>query len=229
MCEPGYYCVKGARLPCPAGTFGSSSGLTSPHCSGPCPAGYYCGAGLASALLAQICGAPRWYCPEGSSARSDVGVGNYTLGEPPDRRVMQDTCPAGAYCREGMLHPCPAGTYGSLPGLSSSACSGLCPAGRYCPSGTISEDSNATTTTVAIGFPCPAGRYGISGMGDASCSGPCEAGYYCPESSSSGRERECGSGIVFCGEGSGSPTNVTAGWYATGGGGELTRSGQAEC
>lgn len=144
--------------------------------------------------------------------------------------ISQNTCPAGSYCLEGMLRPCPAGTYGSLAGLSSPACSGPCPAGRYCPSGTASDtnDTANTATTTTIGFACPAGRYGFSGMGDASCTGPCEAGYYCPESSSSARERECGSGIVFCGEGSGSPVNVNTGWYATGGG-ELTRSGQAEC
>lgn len=139
----------------------------------------------------------------------------------------QDACPAGAYCREGMLRPCPAGTHGSTPGLSSPACSGPCPAGRYCPPGTIS-DGNSTASETIIGSACPAGRYGLSGMGDASCAGPCEAGYYCPESSSSPREFECGSGTVFCGEGSGEPSNVTAGWYATGGG-EFTRSGQAEC
>lgn len=152
---------------------------------------------------------------------------------PPFRRMhrfslppnaIQDTCPAGSYCREGILYPCPAGTHGSISGLSSPACSGPCPAGRYCPSGTISDSNNASE----IGFACPAGRYGLSGMGDDSCAGPCEAGYYCPESSSSPRELECGSGTVFCGEGSGVPTNVTAGWYAVGGG-ELTRSGQAEC
>lgn len=138
----------------------------------------------------------------------------------------QDTCPAGAYCREGMLRPCPAGTHGSNTGLTSPLCSGPCPAGRYCPSGTISDSNN--TAYEPIGYACPAGRYGLSGMGDASCAGPCQAGYYCPESSSSPREFECGSWTVFCGEGSRKPTNVTVGWYATGGG-ELTRSGQAEC
>ena len=147
--------------------------------------------------------------------------------------TAQDTCPAGSYCLEGMLRPCPAGTYGSLPGLSSPACSGPCPAGRYCPPGTVSDTNDTSTdtstaTATTIGFACPAGRYGVSGMGDDSCTGPCEAGYYCPEASSSARERECGSELVFCEEGSGNPVNVTTGWYATGGG-ELTRTGQAEC
>ncbi|CAN0436771.1 unnamed protein product, partial [Hapterophycus canaliculatus] len=86
-CEPGYYCEGGARLPCPIGTVGSSLGLASSSCSGPCPAGYY--SGVAEPLLGERCGGPRWYCPEGSGFRSEVGVGNYTLGEAPDRRIAQ--------------------------------------------------------------------------------------------------------------------------------------------
>lgn len=88
-CEPGYYCLDGVRLPCPAGTFGLSGGLTSPSCSGPCPAGYMCGIGVAELLLGETCGGASWYCPVGSSSRSEVGVGNFTIGEPPDRRVAQ--------------------------------------------------------------------------------------------------------------------------------------------
>lgn len=86
-CEPGHYCVAGARLPCPPGTVGSSYGLVSPSCSGPSLAGYYSGA--AEARLGERCGGPRWFCPEGSSSPSEVGAGNYTLGGPPDRRVAQ--------------------------------------------------------------------------------------------------------------------------------------------
>lgn len=90
-CEPGYFCIDGARLPCPAGSYGSSLGLSSPSCSGPCPAGYYCGEGLAKADLGRRCGGPQWYCPEGSGAPFEVGIGNYTVGEPPDRRAAQVT------------------------------------------------------------------------------------------------------------------------------------------
>lgn len=65
-------------------------------------------------------------------------------------------------------------------------------------------------------------------MGNEACTAPCEAGYYCPESSTSARERECGSAYRFCPPGSGAASNMTTGWYATGGG-ELTRTGQAKC
>lgn len=88
-CEPGNFCVEGERFLCPAGTFGSSPGLTSLFCSGPCLLGYFCGIGVDEALGGQRCGGAQWYCPEGSATPLEVGVGNYTIGEPPDRRVKQ--------------------------------------------------------------------------------------------------------------------------------------------
>lgn len=42
-CEPGHYCTGGVRVPCPPGYFGSSSGLKTPSCSGPCAAGAFHG------------------------------------------------------------------------------------------------------------------------------------------------------------------------------------------
>ena len=65
-------------------------------------------------------------------------------------------------------------------------------------------------------------------MGNAVCAGPCKAGYFCPAGSESAHQQKCGSGRLFCPEGSGAPKEVDIGWYATGGE-ELTRTGQAEC
>lgn len=65
-------------------------------------------------------------------------------------------------------------------------------------------------------------------MPDAGCAGPCRAGYFCPEGSTSAAQHECGSTVVYCPAGASGPLNVTAGWYATGGGG-LTRTGQEAC
>eukprot|EP00752_Nemacystus_decipiens_P014158 g12590.t1 len=223
-CEPGFYCTGGARVPCPVGTIGSSAGLTSPSCSGPCPAGYFCGV---SAIEGERCGGPRWYCPEGSSHRLEVGAGNYSVEGPPDRRAAQAVCPTGTYCQEGVSIPCPAGTYGDAPGLFSPVCSGACPAGRYCLSGTPVPSASASIAAVDdVGLACPPGRYGVEGMGDAMCTGPCPKGYYCPAGSVSGLAY--GSGY-YCPEGSAERKNVTVGWFATGGGGEWTRSGQVEC
>ncbi|CAN0073404.1 unnamed protein product, partial [Phaeothamnion confervicola] len=41
-CERGYFCDGGIRYPCAPGRFGSSTGLTTPDCSGFCPAGFAC-------------------------------------------------------------------------------------------------------------------------------------------------------------------------------------------
>lgn len=140
-------------------------------------------------------------------------------------RYRQAVCPIGTYCEGGLSHPCPAGTYGALPGLFSRVCSSSCPAGRYCPEGT---SSTAFETAEEVGIPCPAGRFGVEGMGDAGCTGPCRVGYFCFEGSTSATENECGSPFVFCPEGTGAPVNVTTGWFATGGR-ELTRTGQSMC
>ena len=32
ICEPGYYCVNGVKLPCPIGRYGDTFGLTSSDC-----------------------------------------------------------------------------------------------------------------------------------------------------------------------------------------------------
>ena len=56
-CEPGSYCERGIKQPCPAGRYGGAPGLLSSDCSGYCPAG-------AS-------------CPEGSVAPAPCETGTY--------------------------------------------------------------------------------------------------------------------------------------------------------
>ncbi|GMF12012.1 unnamed protein product [Phytophthora lilii] len=41
VCEMGSYCIAGVKRLCPAGTYGSSEGLSTASCTAPCPAGYY--------------------------------------------------------------------------------------------------------------------------------------------------------------------------------------------
>lgn len=48
LCEPGFWCERGFRYPCEAGSFGSGFGLTHSNCSGPCSPGYICGNGSVS-------------------------------------------------------------------------------------------------------------------------------------------------------------------------------------
>lgn len=45
-------------------------------------------------------------------------------------------CPMGSYCTgDGTKTHCPAGTIGSVEGLSTMMCNGACPEGYYCPIG----------------------------------------------------------------------------------------------
>jgi hypothetical protein len=66
-CEAGSYCLPGSAEPsmCPSGTFGNTSLLKTPACSGICPRGFYCPVGEARAPLA---------CPFGSSGVSRAGL-----------------------------------------------------------------------------------------------------------------------------------------------------------
>lgn len=74
-CLYGYYCAGGVAAPCPRGVFGSSRGLSSPACSGPCPPGYAC---PLAAALPSPCGASAVYCPGATDALA-VPVGYYSV------------------------------------------------------------------------------------------------------------------------------------------------------
>ena len=56
---------------CPAGKYGSETGLTTATCSGECSAGYYCPAGSIN-NRANECGSVDKYCPAGSGAPTPV-------------------------------------------------------------------------------------------------------------------------------------------------------------
>lgn len=86
-----------------------------------------------------MCGDASRYCPVGSPVPLFVSTGYYSIGGNESTRVSQQIAPEGHYAHSGLLYVCPAGTYGSVPGLSSSSCSGPCRVpGYYCPVGSIS-------------------------------------------------------------------------------------------
>lgn len=216
-CEPGTYCINGERFPCPAGRYGATSGLRSDDCTGPCEQGYFCPE--QSTNSRQIdCGGPHVFCPTGSMLPMEVGRGNFTIAGPSHNRAARAVCRPGSYCIDGIMRLCPNGTYGESEGLYSPECSGLCRAGYYCPWGSTDPKQR----------PCPAGRWGTAGMGSELCEGGCSAGYYCPQSSTRHDQISCGAETLYCPPGSGSPRNVSDGFYTTGGT-VTTRTGQAEC
>lgn len=140
-CEPGFYCSNFIKIPCPAGTFGSTFGLENASCTNSCMPGYFCPEQSTSPYN-NPCGNITNYCPAGSSVPRVAPVGYYTTnvdGSNTDvtTRALITQCPKGHYCIGARKVPCPFGTYGESVGLSTSLCSGSCPEGWYCPPATV--------------------------------------------------------------------------------------------
>ena len=183
LCFPGYYCLSGSTsptsYPCPPGRFQSQPGQGHNMCEGDCLPGYYCSKASISNKqipcsyifnttgnqLIPIDEFPnQWICPGGSSIPSRVLQGYYSSGGNSSTRSIQYMCEKGFYCENGIKIPCPAGTFGSEEGLSSSFCSGLCSKGHYCLAGSTNRKQ----------FPCLEGYYGnVEGLKNSFCSGPC--------------------------------------------------------
>lgn len=98
VCTTGHWCPIASTVNdvflCPGGTYGSSSQLTDPACSGQCNAGCICPAGSTKA-----CPKP---CPAGFYCVKGTGGDTKPI-----------TCPKGYYCPEGSATPmaCPAGVF----------------------------------------------------------------------------------------------------------------------
>lgn len=140
-------------IPCPAGRFGSTSGLTSPLCTGPCQAGYACAPGSTS---------PKEYiCPPGTWAAAGSGVcsicNNGTYGNTsglttPSCSGSCSFAPPGYVCNSFLSYY--SVPLGFDPIVSGSTKPSLCPIGHYCPD-------------FATILPCPPGTYiCIYGVGD---------------------------------------------------------------
>ena len=113
-CPLGHYCLGGVSYPCPAGTYGNSTGLSYPACSGLCPMGFYCPEGsslpdmypcpagrygsemgLFDSSCTDLC-SPGFYCPPGSTNSTFLECGNSTVycppGSPSPVPVPEDWC-----------------------------------------------------------------------------------------------------------------------------------------
>ncbi len=130
----------------------------------PCSPGKYCPShpGPPTTEDTQLpCGNPNVYCPPGSPAPTTVDLGFYSINESffMDQEVSAKTnqmtsqvqCEPGFYCKNGVRHPCRAGTYGSKYGLMNENCSGLCPRAFFCPETSVDP------------LPCSPGTYSIGG------------------------------------------------------------------
>jgi hypothetical protein len=111
LCGPGTYSTGGATLcsQCPPGVYGSTSGLTSSACSGPCPAGRACPVGTVyptvcppgtfSASGASTCSACPLAAPySAAGAKSSSSCSNCTgasgCGDGLQGKILSITAPA---------------------------------------------------------------------------------------------------------------------------------------
>jgi len=133
-CPKGHWCkISGEKFPCPSGTYGESTGLKTPQCSGVCPVSYFCPEG---AIRPIPCTEKSSFCPGAVAASVPVSPGFYTT----ESLSWQVQCEEGYFCENGVKKPCDAGYYGSEKGLSSGTCSGLCREGFFCPAGSTNPE-----------------------------------------------------------------------------------------
>jgi hypothetical protein len=117
-------------------------------------AGYACpsGTGVLSAIT-HGCGSPEEHCPAGSAVRTPTLPGFYALPTPDGLYFNAVMCEAGRLCTGGIARLCPAGRYGSAPGMTAAECAGNCSAGYYCPAGSVSPTQ--TNCSDGPGSFCP--------------------------------------------------------------------------
>lgn len=149
---------------CPAGTYGYTTGLTTPEECTPCPGGSFCEEGATPALSGN-CTAGR-YCPAAAVSAVDGPL-----------------CPLGHYCPEGSAQPtpCPEGTFGNQTNQTQESDCRPCTAGYYCRE----EGLTAPSAPCAAGYYCtgsattpyqhvsPTGTFTLDGASEpTNCSSP---------------------------------------------------------
>eukprot|EP01012_Entosiphon_sulcatum_P020572 TRINITY_DN2549_c0_g1_i18.p1 TRINITY_DN2549_c0_g1~~TRINITY_DN2549_c0_g1_i18.p1 ORF type:complete len:7257 (+),score=712.60 TRINITY_DN2549_c0_g1_i18:702-21773(+) len=162
-CPAGFYCPNGTRIatafPCPVGTLGNGTRLTSVRQCTPCTPGMYC-AIPGSVIPSGLCNAS-YYCSSGASTPTPTSFGG-------------GLCTPGRYCPPGSSNPvlCPAGTFSTKTGLSTAFDCTLCTPGSTCSQlGLTAPNGN-----------CSAGYYCLAGTTTPTLQ--CPYGYYCPVATS---------------------------------------------
>ena len=227
-CGAGYYCTGGLhRASCPAGTYGSTTNLTTSSCTGLVLAGRYSTGGATSN---QGNGAIQCGSYGGVGATSIIGSGRTAMGYgclPGSSTFSSDNpCPSGYFALNGTCNlTCGAGQDDNDgDGTCASTVAGYyspandwrrfnCGVGNYCLAGSVSATS------------CPNGTYGATAnLQTSACSGQCLAGYYCTSGSTTNTNNgnNCAAGY-YCPVGTATQLPCAAG-YSTNG-----NEGQASC
>ena len=205
---------------CPAGRYGSTTGLTQQDCTAVCPVGHYCVAGSASPSK---CPAGTYGATTGmstSSCSGPIAGGYYSL--------------AGETSQTPSARKCAAGRFGASrstgeSGPTSSQCDGPCSAGYYCPSGSKSAEElecggndkycpggSGSAQAVPEGWRSLGGSAG--GMTRTSVA-ECSLGTYCID----GVATNCPAGRFTGRQGQSSCAECTAGYYCPEGSASATQ------
>ena len=107
-CPVNMYCIKGVVYNCPAHTTSGWGSGKKEDC---------------------ICGAGRIHIPLGEEFCTFCGLGMYKFVDPQTENGSCETCPANAYCINGIAYPCPPNTQSSAGSQSITDC--LCTSGYY--------------------------------------------------------------------------------------------------
>ncbi len=223
VCAAGFFSLAGAPscTSCGSGRFGATPGMNSASCSGLCDAGYYCPLGSTNATAlacppgrysvpgaasCTACPGGTWFHPSAQGLTSVSCGGDCTAGYSCPAGSTNATallCPAGQYSTGGaaVCTACAGGQFGALPGMNTSACSGMCTPGFACPA----RSTNATallcpagqysTGGAAMCTACPGGQFGaLLGMNTSACSGMCTPGFACPAGSTNAASLLCPAG-----------------------------------
>ena len=230
----GNFCAAGAAaaLPCLAGTYSNTPGLTAASECTDCPKGSACSTGSTAHALC----APGTIAPAlKAETCTDCTAGTFqdTAGQ-----TECDTCTAGSFCvaAAAAALPCVAGTYSNTPGLTAASECTDCPKGSACSTGSTAH-TQCAPGTIAPALKsetcanCAGGTFQDT-AGQTECDG-CTAGYYCAAGAAAalpcpgGTHKPTDDSIVmssasqctvcdkgtFCPVGSGAPTDCAPGTF----------------
>lgn len=162
----------GSNNKCLEGTYSNSIGAQNSICSGPCAAGYY-GNGKDNKCSGEC--EIHHYCPLGTSKPILCPDGYYNNEYGMDK--CNNVCPAGYYCKNGIINKCPSG---SISSIGSSTCNKCIP-GTYqsniycyeCAPGSYSDSYGQTTCKL-----CSKGKY--QNLPKSTSCNKCESNKYSP-------------------------------------------------
>eukprot|EP01035_Chromulina_nebulosa_P018678 gene18678-24425_t len=247
ICEPGYWCHKGKRYPCPPGSplpikcpsgrYSNTTTSSTNDCSGLCNKGHFCLSGSTSSTMYRCRGGIAGISNGLKTSDCSLDCESLSNTNITDINCIINYCESGYYCPEASVsvtqHECGSPNFfcplGSV--YPTTVSNGYYSIGLYSLPLRLQSDVDATTRfdqrmcepgyycTLGVKYKCPKSYYGSQyGLNSSYCNGLCDPGYICDEASTSAQQRLCGDGPqVYCPLGSFNYTIVPSGYYSING------------